>query len=816
METVHSREGQRKNERKQRIDPSALFLPVLALLIIAWFAPVIFGNRIFCFGDLPRYFYPLRRFVAETVRAGGFPLWNPYLFCGYPCLAVLQSAVFYPLSVIGYLLPDFDVAFNLFIVAHFFLAGAFLFLLLRRWGLLPVSSFIGALTFTFSGYLGSVVHMNTSLSSVAWLPLILLFFDRTLFYGRPSSFLLTAVFLGVQFLGGEPTILFGTSGLLFFYCFTVVEPAAGKKENVVRLARALALLAGALLLAAALTLAQLLPFVELLGRSTRAAGGDFARLTEWSLPPFELLNFLIPFSLGDITRPAGGWGPQKWLVSGYAGIFPLLLAGVAIAFRPQRKTNLFGLLLLVSLLLALGKYTPLYRLLYRFVPGFNYIRYPVKYLFLSTFLASVLAGFGWEKLARSAEAPEPARRRLIRVLLVLNLLLGLVLLAVVAGRREILVGILRHYFPAGIADRELERVARLVITDAAALCQAMILFTLAVFLCVFRLRGKISPALAGALASLIILTDLGIAHWGKNLSAGRESFHRKTGIVRLLKEDNTDFRIFRSQPVEELNSWVYGADYGRGLEERRDTFTADTMMSYGFFDADGYESLKDGDYQRLLFAVQAHPPERSAAVLSMLNVKYLATRSPVAAPGFRTMATKPVLAGGDVWISKNENCRPRAFLVKKAKAIKDREEILAYLFSGKFDPASEAVLEEEAPGAAGKTGIAALEEVKVFVPRPGEIVVEAAPAEPAWLVLSEHAYPGWRVFVDGRAGRLLRADYVLQAVRLEPGEHQVRFFFSPWSFRVGAWGSLITVAGVVLFSGCRCRRRSRKEGAGRK
>lgn len=58
---------------------------------------------------------------------------------------------------------------------------------------------------------------------------------------------------------------------------------------------------------------------------------------------------------------------------------------------------------------------------------------------------------------------------------------------------------------------------------------------------------------------------------------------------------------------------------------------------------------------------------------------------------------------------------------------------------------------------------------------------------PGLLILSEIAYPGWQVWVDGAQAPLLVSDQLLRAVRLSPGEHAVSFEFHPASVAAG-WG----------------------------
>src|SRR3989344_1559595 len=130
------------------------------ILVLFFFWRFLTGNEIFAFKDLSRYFYPLRYLMVEQVKAGHLPLWNPYIFCGFPLLATLQVGFFYPLTIIYYLLP-FNLAFNWYIILHYFLAACFMYAMLRHFRLGWHASFLGGLVFAFSGFLLSVSNMNT-------------------------------------------------------------------------------------------------------------------------------------------------------------------------------------------------------------------------------------------------------------------------------------------------------------------------------------------------------------------------------------------------------------------------------------------------------------------------------------------------------------------------------------------------------------------------------------------------------------------------------------------------------------------------------
>jgi hypothetical protein len=63
------------------------------------------------------------------------------------------------------------------------------------------------------------------------------------------------------------------------------------------------------------------------------------------------------------------------------------------------------------------------------------------------------------------------------------------------------------------------------------------------------------------------------------------------------------------------------------------------------------------------------------------------------------------------------------------------------------------------------------------------------------LVLSEIAYPGWKVTVDGKPAALAPTE-IFRAVRLEPGVHQVRFSYQPVSVMLGILAAGLAWLGI--------------------
>ena len=80
------------------------------------------------------------------------------------------------------------------------------------------------------------------------------------------------------------------------------------------------------------------------------------------------------------------------------------------------------------------------------------------------------------------------------------------------------------------------------------------------------------------------------------------------------------------------------------------------------------------------------------------------------------------------------------------------------------------------------------------------------------IVFSEVYYPGWTATVDGQPAQLGRADYLLRALNVAPGQHKVVLTFRPKSVTVTetvayvAYAILLLAIAVVAYLGYRKKR----------
>ncbi len=120
----------------------------------------------------------------------------------------------------------------------------------------------------------------------------------------------------------------------------------------------------------------------------------------FSFPPENFLTALVPGLFGNMSQ-LPYWGRcYLWEMSAFFGVTGLVMAifGTTVKF-PHRAVCLLMVLLISAL--ALGNHTPLFALLYRFVPGFDHFRSHSKFFVQATPFIAVLTGQGMNQVLRS-------------------------------------------------------------------------------------------------------------------------------------------------------------------------------------------------------------------------------------------------------------------------------------------------------------------------------------------------------------------------------------------------------------------------------
>lgn len=302
---------------------------------------------------------PYRLFAAENIQNGVLPLWNPYTFFGQPFLANPETSLFYPFTILFYIFK-FSIAYKLFIVIHFFLAALLFWLIAKLLNAKNSFTLVGAIAWTFGGYLSTRVEFLSILGSAVWLPVGLFFLNK-------NKKILLALTLAIQIFSGHPQVFFYT---LIFMLFFLNKKRFGT-------------LLTALCLTFFLTAVQIIPFWEFVQNSNRTDGLTFEEASSVSVKPTEIFTNLLPKKKIDIRD-------SYWLKSSYISLFPLIFVIIYFFQKNTTKNLIFPLAIII--ILALGRYTPVYYYLYKYVLPFSKIRYPAAIMFLFVFiLASMIA-----------------------------------------------------------------------------------------------------------------------------------------------------------------------------------------------------------------------------------------------------------------------------------------------------------------------------------------------------------------------------------------------------------------------------------------
>ncbi len=730
-------------------------------------------------GDLVSFLFPTYRFAAASLTAGAWPLWNPHLYGGAPHVGDIQAGLLYPPNLALFLLkPDFPyAALQGLSMAHIWFAGAGTYLYLAR-GLQMrrVAALAGALVFMFSD--AFFVHFgNLNYNAVmSWLPWVFWAYTANQQIGksanqqiseplvRHSAFralsgaVIAGLLLAVGSLAGhiQATMFIGLA--LVIYSALWLWLRRGEPHPLRRAISILIYLGTCLLTTFLLAAPILLPALELAGYTARV-NWNYQQTAGYSLAPAQWIGWLIPGFFG--RGPQFHWGLWPRVETGYVGILPLILVGLAVVLRRERRIWPWVGLALISFVLALGIYAIPHGWL-TLLPGFGQLRAPARLVVVTGFALAILAALGLEAALRPFEGRASATfERLWRGV-------GRAAAAVWA------IGVPLGYLALLLTqDREPAVISRVSVTLIAIMSFAGLLTASFVWLTARR-GAWAQPLTLGWLAAGLIYGDL--ASLGAHQDVGNQDpslSYRQPAIASFLAQQPGPFRI----------------DTKTGIE--RD-WQGDTALLYGLEDIDGVANpllLADaGRYWDNLGS-------RSTPLYDLLNIRYVIARKD--APLDWSKFTLAFDGDGKLSVYENKNALPRAFLVPQVQAVANHEAAWSAIHAAGFDPRVTAVVEGASNLQAGGKG-----QVSEIRYQANRLTMQVTADGPAFLVVSQMWYPGWQVRIDGRpSAPALRTNYTFQGAVVPAGAHRVELRFEPALWRAG-WGlagaGLLTLAIIVL------------------
>ena len=352
----------------------------ITVVLILWFCQnLVLGESVPFFRDLTTYFYPMRYSLFESLRSGNLPLWERHMAMGFPLLADFQSGALYPPHLFFLVLPLF-LAIRLIFVFHFLVAGVGAYCLCRNWHYPPYLSVVGALLFAFGGTIVSLTNLLNHFQTAVWLPWVILCWEKVLRTVTWKHFLVFTLVLAIQFLAGSPELFALTMVLVLVdgSRLTLSDPG-------VSYPRLISIFLAASVLLLMLVMIQLLPTIELFFESRRQQPIPLQEVLQFSLKPISLLNLIFLDKEIDFKSPNGlrlfFSREAPFFVSYYLGAICVFGISLWVCFSSAREKFTVSGLILVSLIFALGIYTPVYPFLLLHAHFLGAFRFPEKFFF---------------------------------------------------------------------------------------------------------------------------------------------------------------------------------------------------------------------------------------------------------------------------------------------------------------------------------------------------------------------------------------------------------------------------------------------------
>ena len=753
-----------------------LALLSLAAMLMSFCDEIIFSGKIPFFRDLAAYFYPIKFSVAGSFKAGHLPLWEPHMATGFPILAEFQSAVFYPPSVIFYLVPFF-AAIQFSYVFHYAVAASGSYILLRSWTQPIYLCVIGSILFSFGGTMVSLTNLLNHFQSAVWLPWLVYCWERAVENKRWSTLVVFSMVAVCQLLAGSPEVFAFSAALLvldsvrmyrkgqsgFVSCYVARFSAAG-------------------LMIMGIAMVQLLPTAELILQSRRDHAIPAPEAFAWSLRPWALIGLFLPMLEPDTSLSVGVrlllTDRLPLLLSNYLGNIAVFGFCSWLFTARMRERLVIAGLIAISLLCAFGSYTPVYPELYKWLPGFHSIRFPEKFYFI-TFAILVLG------IIRGIGALTDGDNCRTTVIILLGVPMGWLVIYLLVRLNPILLG---HWIqPLEPAHATVNPASIAAILFSMEKQIAISVLLAGIFL-LHHLK-LLREGLLQILLVLVVFVDLSVAN--KPLHFLRDK-NRIQEAPRILEKPPTHARIFYYPPGNNLHpsfvSVTGQPSYEKGTEVALNNLLPNTGLMYGFEYFQDIDALGRRSYTDFLNFINGLAPERRGKLLQVLNVKYVVTFHALNVKGLKLLHEFPEHYSRMYEVTDSV---PRTYLASHPVYDPDPISTLRRLSTDMFDPAREVVI--DAPiRLERRTEFRGTANIELY--QNDRVRITARLHEPGILVLTDAFYPGWKVYVDKHPKRILRANYLFRGVELTPGNHTVEFVYDPASFKIGLFISLMTLA----------------------
>jgi hypothetical protein len=770
--------------------------------------------------DSKNHFYPMFRFLADALRHGTLPLWNPYHFSGYPAIADPQSLIFTPsMMLFALIAPDASMTtFDAVILGHLFIGGLGVLVLGRRWGWHPAAAFLTALVFVMGGSAAGRLEHTGMIISYIYFPWALWALQGALQRRSLRWAVLAGLMITLTALGRDQ--------VAFLLCVAligaVLREALGTNAALAYLLNRSPVLFCTGLVTIACMIVPILLTLQFVHGSNRPSI-TYGVALSGSLNPVNLLTLFAPGIFGTLDKVYDYWGPGTGLIMGndwtdktdrtidylFIGTVPSVLLiwhGLAAGRLLERGSRFFAALCVLALLYAFGRYTPVFGFIFDWVPGVSLYRRPAD----ASFPVNVALAFGAGYLLQRflvdglPRSPFPLPRRLqvwdrqsSRVSPLPSILISCTAAASLVGCA--LLAFAGVYF-AGRYGHAAATLTQLELAGAAGCAVAILLL-------VFR-----KPKHRTLVATLLVaMTAAELLVRNTDCAVNAEPISTYSAYSGLYPDEAAGLAVLRAELARRA---------AKGERPRIELIGVNgswqnASMVLKLEDTIGYNPLRISDYER---AVGPHESATeidqrrfpglfrgyTSRLASLLGLDYLVLDRPIdkLPRHFPRPAADLLFAGQSFYVYRLINdITPRVYIAPHVIAV-DHKAVLADETMPEFDTSKEALVDTRDAATlaapllqAGLPPAARPPQALITSYEDNAVTISADTETAGVLVLHDLYYPGWTAEVDGKPAPVLRVNVLFRGVQLAPGHHRVTFRFKPLTL-----SNLAAAAGSLLRS----------------
>ncbi len=781
-------------------------IAVVTFLVISIFMylPIIIEGKIMDQNDINQGKGANQETVEFRELTGEEALWTNSMFGGMPAYLInvrWSGSTFITTAqkLISLYLP--------MPVGENFIAFLAFYILCLAFGVRPYLAIGGALAFGLSTFYVISIQAGHiwKIRAIAYMPLVLagvrLVFTKRYLYG----FLLTSVSLALELNANHLQITYYLFLLLLVYGLSEFIYAVKAKE-IPDISRKVAVLAIAGLLAIGVNLGKLWTTYEygkytIRGKSELSStpseskeGLDREYAFRWSSGKWESMTLLIPHLYGggsgvyngkkseirdllvrnnmqrneisNIERGyLGYWGDQPGTAGPvYAGAVVVFLFILSLFFLESKVKYWMLGVIIASILLSWGKNFPSFNnLVFDLFPGYNKFRSVTMVIVQALMLIPLMGFIGLDRLLEAGWSKENQKK----IFIATGATIFMALFALLVTNPPVAEGMQKVFADAIDSDRK-----GIIQSDVM---RSMLYIVLAFGAIYLFMKSKLSSTAFGIILALLIFLDLGLVN-SRYLNdsvyqrPGEKSYLDKTPANEvILKDAELGYRVLNLQnPFNEAKTSYFhkslGGYHGAKMRRYQDVISQHLTLEM-------QQIIKDQGLKK-----------ENSGVISMLNAKYL-------------------LAGREAsGVIPNPYANGAAWIVDEIKTVNSPDDEIAAI--GNVDLRATAVI-DQSKFATGPLQYDYTAQIKLTHYQPNKLVYESESLGNTMAVFSEIYYPkGWKAYIDGNEAEILRANYILRALELPEGKHNIEFRFEPSSFYIGnmiMWISSIILLATLIF-----------------